>query len=317
MTLNPAKPRTWPILSLCALLLAIALAGAFSLPKKEPADSLIAARDDYSLRRGTPPLPAAPVSVSRQTLLRGTLLLVSSQHPLPPDYPLPSTRAIRAMVGSYLPAEENTALIQEAIYALCNAQVKRDLASGAVLTVGAVSPGQQEEWRREAYQRFSKVYPLEEALDRAYQAVPGGGQSEHQTGCAVDIRLTGPLFMGESNPLRRNETGQWIDTHLWRYGFIQRYALGEETEGGCENIHLRYVGPLHAAAMHTLNGTLEEYLALLRREGAVTLYQGEQPLACMFCLPCSGDCVFSLPANALYTFSADNTGWAIATAELR
>ena len=216
------------------------------------------------------------------------------------------------MVGSYLPAQEDVALWREAVYGLCAIQLEHPLEEGLTLVRGTLSAAQQEDWRREAFNRFSKIYPLKEAVDRAIAAVPGGGESEHQTGYAVDIALKGPLSLGETQPLLRNETGRWLSQNAWRYGWICRYAPGQEAEGSCEGVHLRYVGTVHAAAMHTLGLGLEDYLTLLRREGALTLYRNGEAYAYFYCAPTEEHWRLRLPAGAAAQFSLDNTGWAIA-----
>lgn len=265
----------------------------------------LAQRDGYALSAGAPALAGKTVAWDREALLQGTLLLVSPDHPLPKDYPAPSTRTIRAMVGAYLPAAEGVPLRQEVIYALCCMQFDHPLDGDVLFFRGAVSAAQQEELRREAFERFSRIYPLTEALRQA-QAVPGGGESDHQTGLAVDLALTPPLALGEKDPLRRNAAGQWIDDHLWEYGFLR------EKEAACEAIHLRYVGAPHAAALHVLGMDLPAYWALLREERALTLWRKDAPYAYLYCFPCEGTAVLSVPDDADFCFSADNTGWAVA-----
>lgn len=274
--------------------------------------NVLAENDGWRVERKAPMLTGEEKIISRETMLRGTLLLVSPEHPLPADFPLPNTRSVRAMVGSYLPAQEDVALWQEAVYGLCAIQLEFPLEKGLSLVRGTLSAAQQEDWRREAFTRFSKIYPLKEALDQAIAAVPGGGESEHQTGYAVDIALKGPLSLGEAQPLLRNETGRWLHQNAWRYGWITRYASGQEAEGSCEGVHLRYVGTVHAAAMHTLNLGVEDYLALLRREEALTLYRNGEAYAYLYCAPVEGSWRLRLPAGAAAQFSLDNTGWAVA-----
>ena len=285
----------------------------FVIPGTEPAKTSppLGETDGIQVYVGIPDVPGEEQVFPRQELLAGTLLPVSPIHPLPPDYPMPSTRTLRAQVGMYLPVEEETALRAEATYALCEMEADHPLEDGAVLTVGAVSCAQQEEMLREAFDRYSRVYPLTEAIAHARTRVPGGGQSEHQTGLAVDVRLTGILELGRENPLERNETGRWISENMWRYGFIQRYTKPEE-EGACENIHLRYVGKVHAAAMHALGITMEEYWTLLRETGGLTIERNGQCWAWVVCAPCADSFTVSVPKDAEHSVSTDNDGFAAA-----
>ena len=309
------QKRTVYTAALACALFALAAAGltavlCFHARTAKPL--ILAAGEGWTVRRGAPAQQGQELTIPRSRLLAGTLMLVSPQHPLPPDFPPPDTRSIRATVGNYLPAAEDASLLREAVYALCAMRLEYPLAEGITIQRGALSAAQQEEMRREAFQRFAKLYPLTEAVHRAAQAVPAGGESEHQTGYALDIVLTGPLAVAKADPLLRSETGKWLADNMWRFGFLYRYAPGQEEEGACEGIHLRYVGNAHAAAMRVLNLGLEDYLALLRREGALTLLRGETPYAYLYCTPCAGDWRVSIPSDTAYQVSADNTGWAVA-----
>ena len=313
MRLQFGKQTMQTMLLLCAALTVGAMALLLNLYGRGEGEKgrLLGERDEWTVLSGAPVLSGSPVTVPREKLLQGTLLLVSREHPLPQDYPAPSTRTVRAMVGAYLPSQDTTALRQEMIYALCCAQLDHALEEGVILTQGAVSFGQQQERQRLAFSRYAQVYSLSDALRQASAAIPGGGESEHQTGLAVDVALTPPLSMGEENPLRRNSEGQWLWENMWRYGLIQRYAPGDGAEGGCEEIHLRYVGVVHASAMRALGMSLESYLSLLRNERAVTVLRDQQPWAYLYCDPCDAGAAFPLPEGAAWEISADNTGWVI------
>jgi hypothetical protein len=148
-------------------------------------------------------------------------------------------------------------------------------------------------------------------MSRVIAEIPGGGESEHQLGYALDIELTGPLSFSGPDPLLHNETGCWLRENLWRFGWIDRFSPHEKSDGSCEGIHLRFVGKAHAAAMHALGMSLEDYLSLLREEGSLTLLQDEIPYCYFYCLPCEKDLSIYLPESAQWMASADNTGWAI------
>ena len=314
MTVRNAIPRRrkWPLIGAALAILCVYLYGA---RPQTAADETLASRDGIAVSRGAPALSGKTVCLSRRTLLQGKLLLVSPRRPLPADFPLPDTRGVRAQVGSYLPAQADTALCLEAVYALCEMQLDWPLESGAMLTRGALSAAQQDAWQKAAFERFAAVYPLQEALSRAQAAVPGGGESEHQLGYALDFSLTGPLAASQPDPLLRNDTGRWLSQNAWRYGWVYRYGPGSRAEGACEGIHLRFVGKAHAAAMHALGMELEEYLALLRQERALTVSRDGAPWAYLYCAPCEGDWQLALPPGTSLDVSADNTGWAVAALE--
>ncbi len=81
------------------------------------------------------------------------------------------------------------------------------------------------------------------------------GMSEHHTGLAFDVGVTGMPF-GDS------KESVWLEENAHLYGFILRYPLGKEDITGFEYEpwHIRYVGVEHAKAMVEKGLTLEEYL---------------------------------------------------------
>ncbi len=108
------------------------------------------------------------------------------------------------------------------------------------------------------FKRQLATYPSE-AMARRYNAV--AGQSEHQTGLAVDLwdGVTWGLAMA------RTKAGVWLWKHAPEYGFILRYPLGKEKITGYayEPWHFRYLGLAHSRNF-TANSkvSLEEYLGL-------------------------------------------------------
>ena len=293
--------------ALFAALLALLSAGLLLLlyrPGSVEQSPLLAEKGEWALIRGASVSTERLLTFPREQWMQGPLMLASPAHPLPNDYPIPDARAVRAMVGSYLPVQEGVALRAEVTYALCAMHTDRSLAGQAVITQGVLSAAQQEELRRTAYGRYAAVYPVTEALEKATAAVPGGNESEHQTGYALDIELTEPLAMKERNPLLRNEAGQWLAEHMSRYGFIQR-------QGVCENVHLRYVGIPHAAAMGLLGLDLEDYLDFLHQERELTLLRDGAPYAYLVCVPAAEAVSFPVPDQAAFLVSGDNTGWVI------
>ncbi|WLD95258.1 D-alanyl-D-alanine carboxypeptidase family protein [Alkalihalobacillus sp. AL-G] len=89
------------------------------------------------------------------------------------------------------------------------------------------------------------------------------GQSEHQTGLAMDV--TSPaveFFLVER--FAETKAGKWVQQNAHEFGFIIRYPKGKEgiTGYSYEPWHLRYVGKEHATKIHEQNMTLEEYLGV-------------------------------------------------------
>lgn len=86
------------------------------------------------------------------------------------------------------------------------------------------------------------------------------GESEHQTGLAIDVSC--PTVGYElSEDFGQTKEGKWLSKNAHKYGFIIRYPQGKEeiTEYQYEPWHLRYVGPRIALEIIKNNLTLEEY----------------------------------------------------------
>ncbi len=90
-------------------------------------------------------------------------------------------------------------------------------------------------------------------------AIPG--ESEHQTGLAIDI-TTSEMNFGLSQTFENDPAFDWMMDNCYKYGFILRYLKGRESETGYiyEPWHYRYIGNTEAAKLIMDQGLiLEEY----------------------------------------------------------
>jgi D-alanyl-D-alanine carboxypeptidase len=111
----------------------------------------------------------------------------------------------------------------------------------------------------------------------ANQAIAYPGQSEHQTGLALDIStLSKNCYLDDC--FATTADGLWLANNSYKYGFILRYPKGSESITGYEYEpwHFRYVGVDLATALHESNLTLDgawPYLqkadTTLRKNGAI------------------------------------------------
>jgi len=110
-------------------------------------------------------------------------------------------------------------------------------------------------------------YAEAEARELAAGAVAVPGASEHQTGLAVDVSVSGELNVEFGD----TEAGVWLRNNSGRYGFIVRYPKDkvEITRIMYEPWHLRYVGVPHGEYMREHNLCLEEYIAHVKAAEAV------------------------------------------------
>ncbi|WP_313732057.1 D-alanyl-D-alanine carboxypeptidase family protein [Cohnella nanjingensis] len=87
------------------------------------------------------------------------------------------------------------------------------------------------------------------------------GQSEHQTGLAMDVSSASANYELEEKFAKTKE-GKWLASHCAEYGFIIRFLKGKEDITGYsyEPWHIRYVGVEMAKEIMKQHITLEEYL---------------------------------------------------------
>lgn len=91
------------------------------------------------------------------------------------------------------------------------------------------------------------------------------GQSEHQTGMAMDISC--PAIKNNLNKkFADTDEGKWVAENCCHYGFIIRYKTEwvDVTKYKGEPWHLRYVGVEQAQFIHKLNVPFEIYLEYLQ-----------------------------------------------------
>jgi D-alanyl-D-alanine carboxypeptidase len=111
------------------------------------------------------------------------------------------------------------------------------------------------------------------AKTEEYIALPNA--SEHTTGLAVDVTSTALANQEGSSgllpDLENYPEGLWLRDNAPKYGFVLRYPKAKEAITGInfEPWHFRYVGIENALYMTEQNLTLEEYVAILKRNEAL------------------------------------------------
>ncbi|MGD6966676.1 M15 family metallopeptidase [Rossellomorea vietnamensis] len=96
--------------------------------------------------------------------------------------------------------------------------------------------------------------------EKAVKAVAPPGNSEHQSGLAMDISSKSNDFQ-VSEELENTPEGKWMKENAHKFGFILRYPRGKEDITGYqyEPWHYRYVGKEAAQVIFENDWTLEEY----------------------------------------------------------
>ena len=129
----------------------------------------------------------------------------------------------------------------------CKAAAKNDI------NIRAIAGYRTYEYQKGLWDYYASVNG-EEYADQ-YYARPG--QSEHNSGLAVDITFNGYNF----NEIENYDGYDWILKNMHKYGFILRYPEDKTdvTQYGYESWHIRYVGKEAATKIYKNNWTLEEY----------------------------------------------------------
>ena len=108
---------------------------------------------------------------------------------------------------------------------------------------------------------MKKGYSKEEAIaiERKDTAYPG--ESEHQSGLAVDVLDYDHTLSNFDGTYE----AKWLAENCWKFGFILRYMPDKEdiTTYVYEPWHFRYVGRYHAQRIYELHMCLEEYIEYL------------------------------------------------------
>ena len=109
-----------------------------------------------------------------------------------------------------------------------------------------------------------EIMKMAEEVTNSFVALPG--QSEHQTGLALDfaVRRNGVYC----NKVENSPESRWMMNNAHKYGFILRYPMDKKDITGFnyEEWHYRYVGIPYAEELHDGGITLEEYHGLVLKK---------------------------------------------------
>ncbi len=149
-------------------------------------------------------------------------------------------------------ALSNMKMVEEAANAF--ESLSKD-ASKENYKVIAMSTYRSYEYQVDLYNKYVKS-DGKDAAD-TYSGRPGN--SEHQTGLAVDVYNQTETYTN----FEKTKEYNWMQENAYKYGFILRFPKDKENETGYEfeSWHYRYVGKDIAKYIHKHNITLEEYIA--------------------------------------------------------
>lgn len=149
-------------------------------------------------------------------------------------------------------ALSNMSLVNTAKYAFENMSKE---AKKENLKIIAMSTYRSYEYQVNLYNNYAKSDG--KAAADTYSGRPGN--SEHQTGLAVDVYNQDETYTN----FEKTEEYIWMQDNAYKYGFILRFPKGKEKETGYEfeSWHYRYVGKNIAKIIKENNISLEEYIA--------------------------------------------------------
>ncbi|MBL4936584.1 M15 family metallopeptidase [Clostridium sp. YIM B02515] len=182
------------------------------------------------------------------------LLLVNRNHQLEKDY---APRNLVKAEVSFLSSSSNEEMLMQknaadALKEMFDAADKQGLRLFGVSAYRSFAS--QQSLYNEKLKSRGKSY-----VD-SYVAFPG--ESEHQTGLAIDIRGTVSAYNANIKDFGQTKEGTWIRNNAQNFGFIIRYPKGKEIITGYryEPWHIRYVGQDVAEKIKESNIVLEEYV---------------------------------------------------------
>jgi D-alanyl-D-alanine carboxypeptidase len=203
------------------------------------------------------PAPAEPAATDYGTEVIANpydlLAIVNKEHALPEDY-IPSDLVVpdvRFPFTEELPKKQLREIAADALEEMFEAADEDGMDLFA-----------QSGYR--SFERQEAIFAInaeEDGEDEANQYSARPGESEHQSGLAMDV--TSPDVNYELTvDFRNTSEGEWVEENAAAYGFIIRYPEGKEDITGYqyEPWHLRYVGKNAAEKIMTEGITLEEYV---------------------------------------------------------
>ncbi|MFT9846442.1 M15 family metallopeptidase [Aneurinibacillus sp. REN35] len=221
-------------------------------PENKPASSTVSSRNT---EQHTKPAKQATHSSSDKIIVTNAasvMVLVNKKRNLPENYE-PADLVVPNVPFSFAGNHPKKQLRRSAARALEElfAQAKREK-----IDLKAVSGYRSYATQKAIFTRNAKQKG--EAAANRTSAYPG--QSEHQTGLAMDISSASVGYALEQR-LGKTKEGKWLAKNAHRFGFILRYPKEKEAITGYsyEPWHIRYVGKEAAKEIVRRGITLEEY----------------------------------------------------------
>ena len=227
------------------------------------------------------------VTVARQDVLSGGMLLLNRWHSIPADFPESAIVAV-VSTNSTIPVSGSGVkmfpvaidAVAEMLKAASDEGLDNYLLDGGYRTLQEQTTLYQEE---EA--KYSTRYSGEALIEQVTKNVNYPGTSEYESGLSFRIsrwRSNDAAFNGEK--FDTTPHSDWLVANSWKYGIVFRfpvYGYPNDTvtdksfkTGETKKLRIyRYVGKANAAVMHTLDFCMEEYIEYLMAHPHIEVYE--------------------------------------------
>ena len=274
------------------------------------------------------------VSVTREEMLQGGMLVVNRWHPMPSDLTDDMMVSISRRSrednekSTNIPTENaSVMLMPTAVEALMRLyQDARD--SGLDMDNIIVQEGyrnmevQTQNWTK-ASDKYTSRYSGDKLTEKVIDSgVAYPGTSDYQAGMSIFLYnyKSGDRAFSDT-PLHETDQGRWLYNNSWKYGFVFRFPIQgfpyadtvDKSYVTGINLKLkvyRYVGEANAIAMHAMDMCLEEYAQYLIDHPHIAVFEdGDLRCEVYRLADPYGDAMVTIPNGAAgYTVSSDNLG---------
>ena len=274
------------------------------------------------------------VSVTREEMLQGGMLVVNRWHPMPSDLTDDMMVSISRRSrednekSTNIPTENaSVMLMPTAVEALMRLyQDARD--SGLDMDNIIVQEGyrnmevQTQNWTK-ASDKYTSRYSGDKLTEKVIDSgVAYPGTSDYQAGMSIFLYnyKSGDRAFSDT-PLHETDQGRWLYNNSWKYGYVFRFPVQgfpyadtvDKSYVTGINLKLkvyRYVGEANAIAMHAMDMCLEEYAQYLIDHPHIAVFEdGDLRCEVYRLADPYGDAMVTIPNGAAgYTVSSDNLG---------
>ena len=238
---------------------------------------------------GIPLENPSAVTMTRDELMTGGMLLINEWHSRPDDFDESGV----VSVGRFYTGDQkiqvkdnNVSLFPNAITALREALdgAKADGLEHYLVEEGYRTYDQQNTYFQNKVTKLSSKYTGDALIAAAKKEVNYPGTSEYNSGLAFELRLYDKNDPDVAVPkYSTTPEAKWMNENCWKYGIVFRFPqaswpLETSTDksfktGVSKRLNLyRYVGKGNAAIMHYMDFTLEEYIEYLEEHPHIALF---------------------------------------------